>query len=58
MKVIEAKIRRSNISQNLKYFCEKYCLKGVQIVKELKRERMIGEIDILRANSYLKELYL
>jgi hypothetical protein len=35
-----------------------YRLKGVQIVKELKRERTIGEIDILKANSYLKELFL
>jgi len=58
VEVIEAKIRHSNISQNLKYFCEKYCLKGAQIVKELKRERTIGEIDILKANSYLRELFL
>lgn len=58
VEVIEAKIRDSNISQNLKYFCEKYHLKGIQIVKELRRERTIGKIDILKANSYLKKLFL
>lgn len=58
VEVVEAKIRDSNISQNLKYFCEKYHLKGIQIVKELRRERTIGKIDILKANSYLKKLFL
>ena len=58
VEVIEAKIRDSNISQNLKYFCRKYHLKGIQIVKELRRERTIGEIDILKAHSYLKKLFL
>jgi len=58
MEVIEAKTRDSTISQNLKYFCEKYNLKGTQIVKELKRERTIGKIDILKAHSYFKKLFL
>ncbi|MDO8886503.1 ATP-binding protein [Candidatus Oleimmundimicrobium sp.] len=58
VEVIEAKTRDSNISKNLKYFCEKYHLKGTQIAKELKRERTIGKIDIRKAHSYLKELFL
>ena len=58
MEVIEVKIRDSDIAQNLKYFSEKYHLKGAQIVRELKRERTIGKIDILKAHSYLKELFL
>ncbi|MBI4744392.1 MAG: ATP-binding protein [Actinobacteria bacterium] len=58
VEVIEAKIRDSSISQNLKYFCEKYRLKGVQIVKELKREKTIREIDVFKADSYLKKLFL
>jgi len=58
VEVIEAKIRYSNISKNLNYFCERYHLKGVQIVKELKRERTIGEIDIRKSHPYLKGLFL
>jgi len=58
VEAIEVKIRNSNISPNLKYFCAKYQLKGVQIVKDLKRERTIGGIDVLGAGSYLKELFL
>lgn len=56
--VIEAKTRDSNISPNLKYFCGKYDLKGVQLVKELKRERTVGEIDVRKASSYLRKLFL
>jgi predicted AAA+ superfamily ATPase len=58
VEAIEVKIRDSSISPNLRYFCGKYNLKGVQVVKELKRERTIGEIDVVRANSYLKKLFL
>lgn len=58
VEVIEAKTRDPNISQNLKYFCSKYDLKGIQVVKELKRERTIGQIDILKADLYLKKLFL
>lgn len=58
VEVIEAKTRDSNISSNLNYFCGKYDLKGVQVVKELKRERTLGEIDIVKASSYLRELFL
>lgn len=58
VEIIEAKISDGNISNNLTYFCEKYNLKGVQIVKELKRERTIGKIDILKADSYLKKMFL
>jgi len=56
--VIEAKNRDSNISQNLKYFCQRYNFKGIQIVKELKREKEIESITVRKAYSYLKELIL
>lgn len=58
VEVIEAKNSDGNVSNNLVYFCEKYNLKGVQIVKELKRERTIGKIDVLKADSYLRKLVL
>ena len=58
VEAIKVKIRYSNISQNMKYFCQKYNLKGIQIVKELKREREFGDIAIRKAYSYLKELIL
>jgi predicted AAA+ superfamily ATPase len=56
--VIEVKNRDSNISKNLRYFCQKYDLKGTQIVKELKREKEIERISIRNAHSYLKECIL
>ena len=58
VEVIEAKVSDSNLSQNLKYFCEKYCLKGIQTVKEMKREKTVGGINILKADTYLKKLFL
>jgi hypothetical protein len=56
--LIEAKTGDHDVSRNLKYFCDKYDLKGVQVVKALKRERTVGNIDILDAGSYLKRLFL
>lgn len=56
VEVIEAKNRSSQISTNLIYFCRKYNLKGIQVVKELKREKTIDNIDIREARSYLKDL--
>jgi len=58
VEVIEAKNRDSDISQNLKYFCQKYNFKGTQIVRELKREKEIERITVRKAYSYLKELIL
>ncbi len=56
--IIEAKLSEGDLSKNLKYFSEKYNLEGVQIVKNLKRERRLDKINIVRAQDYLKELYL
>ena len=55
---IEVKWADGELSKNLKYFSEKYNLKGTQIVKELKREKTFGEIDIVSADNYLKNLFL
>ena len=58
VEVLEVKNRDSNISKNLKYFCQKYDLKGTQIVKGLKREKESKKISVRNAHTYLKELIL
>lgn len=56
--IIEAKLTDGNLSKNLKYFSGKYSLKATQVVKELKREKSVENIDIVLAENYLKELFL
>ncbi len=56
--ILEAKLSDNNLSKNLKYFSEKYNLQAIQIVKNLKREKTLGRIKILKAQSYLEELFL
>jgi predicted AAA+ superfamily ATPase len=53
----EAKLSDSQISKNLFYFCEKYDKPGIQIVKNLKRERRQGNIELRGAEGFLRELY-
>jgi predicted AAA+ superfamily ATPase len=53
----EAKFSDSDISKNLLYFCEKYDKPGIQIVKNLKRERVHGRVEVRRADNFLRELY-
>ncbi|MCD6311829.1 MAG: ATP-binding protein [Elusimicrobia bacterium] len=55
---IEVKLSDSHVSANLKYFCGKYNLKGRQLVKELKRERSGGGIEIVKADKYFRKLFL
>lgn len=56
--LIEAKLTDGNVSKNLRYFSDKYNLKGIQLVEELKRERSMGKIDVTLAENYLKNLFL
>jgi hypothetical protein len=56
--IVEVKLSDDQVSKNLKYFSDAYSLKGVQIVKNLKREKSIGAIKIVKAENYLKELFL
>ena len=56
--IMEVKFRDANLSNDLLHFSKKYNLKAVQIVKELKRERRIDQIDVRRASAYLSELFL
>jgi predicted AAA+ superfamily ATPase len=52
----EAKYADSNISKNLYYFCSRYGIPGIQVVKDLKRERQEGNIEVRAAAAWLEEL--
>lgn len=57
-KIIEAKKSDKQLSKNLKFFADKYKLKATQVVKELKREQAVNNIEILKAENFFKELFL
>ncbi|MDD3480757.1 MAG: ATP-binding protein [Patescibacteria group bacterium] len=57
-KLIEVKKSDNDLDRNLKYFSNKFNLPGIQLVKELKRAKSIGKVDIVLAENYLKELFL
>jgi predicted AAA+ superfamily ATPase len=52
----EAKWSDSEISKNLYYFCRRYQAPGIQVVKELKRERRAENIEVRAADKWLAEL--
>lgn len=52
-KIVEVKKRDDQLSKNLKYFSEKYNLKAVQVVKELKREQKDGLITKEKMINFL-----
>lgn len=56
--MIEVKHADDTVSAGLLYFQEKYQISGIQLVKELKRERLDKGIEIRSAGEYLKTLYL
>jgi len=56
---LEIKLSDSNISKNLHYFCGQYKIPGLQLVKNLKKERQEGDIvpiEVRSADTWLKEL--
>ena len=54
--IYEVKTSDTRTSRSLSSFSEKYDLPGIQLVKELKRERQEGVISVRRAEEYVKEL--
>ncbi len=58
MQAIEVKTTDKTISPTLKWYCEKYQLPGVQVVKHLKREYQMGPIAVRSAINFLKALQL
>lgn len=55
-KIIEAKNADDSIATSLVYFSEKYDLPGIQLVKELRNEKKRGNIEVLNAKNFLKNL--
>lgn len=58
VELVETKYRDGDLSPALRYFANKYQIKGTQVVKELKREKSFSRIDIVAAESYFKNLFL
>ena len=56
--IIEVKTRNNSLSKGLQYFQRKYELPSIQLVKDLKREKKVGNIEILKASEFLKTLDL
>jgi len=56
--IVESKLSDNELSKNLKYFSEKYDLPAVQVVKNLKREKKLDKIKIVKAQNYFNELFL
>jgi predicted AAA+ superfamily ATPase len=54
--LVEAKLSDSDISKNLFYFCEKYKIPGIQVVKNIKREHRRGDIEVRSAEEWLSGL--
>ncbi len=55
-KIIEVKYADPTISSHFRYFHEKYKLPAVQLVKDLKREKIEQGIEIMEAANFLKTL--
>ena len=56
--MIEVKLSNHSIGYGLRYFHEKYHLPACQVVKELKRERVEDNIEVVQGINFLKNLYL
>ena len=56
--LIESKLSRKQLDPNLRYFSKKYDLKAVQVVKSLRQERVVDDIPITGAKSFLSSLFL
>jgi predicted AAA+ superfamily ATPase len=56
--IIEVKLSDGQLNKNLKYFSARYNLPAIQLVKNLKREKQIDKIKIVKALDYLENLFL
>ena len=57
-KMIEVKLANHSIGKGLRYFHEKYGLPAIQVVKELRRERVDSEIEVVKGLHFLRGLDL
>ena len=56
--IIEVKTSENKLSKNLLYFSKKYTLPAVQVVQNLKIEKQVDRVKILKAENYLNDLFL
>lgn len=56
--MIEVKNSDAKVGQGLRYFYEKYHHSAVQVVKDLKREKVESGIEIVKGDNFLKKLFL
>jgi len=56
--IIEAKHASYELDKNLHHFHRKYELPATQVVKELALEKQCGDVRIVKAQEFLKHLYL
>lgn len=58
VEILEVKLSDNIATKNLKYFSDKYSFPATQIVKDIKQEKNVDGIKIVKAEKYLAELYL
>lgn len=56
--MIEVKYADASVSPTLKYFYGKYKYPAVQVVKELRKERIEDGIEVIQGENFLKSLFL
>ena len=56
--IIEVKLTNNHVSQSLCYFKDKYDLPATQVVKNLKQERKIKGVNVMKAERFLDSLFL
>jgi predicted AAA+ superfamily ATPase len=57
-RIIEVKCKDAAIDASLRYFHEKYKLPAIQVVQELKRERVDGGIEVISGDRFTRSLYV
>ena len=56
--IIEVKNSDKEIDKSLFAFHQKYKLPAIQLVKNLRHERMVGDIQVMKVTEFLTSLYL
>jgi predicted AAA+ superfamily ATPase len=56
--LVESKFSDADFSKTLIMFCERLGVPGVQVVKDLKREKRTGHVEMRMAEKYFKTLFL
>ncbi len=56
--LIEVKLSDQQVSKSLRYFQQKYDLPASQIVKHLKHEHLVDNIEVRRADKFLMSLFI